>query len=357
MVGGLAADGRPIRIDLGSDTKTRPTQAMRQAMAMAEVGDEQVGEDPTTRALEERVASLLGKEAALFTPSGTMCNQIALAVLCRPGEEIIADKTAHIGNFESGGISVVARAPIRELDGQRGIFTAAQVKAALRHPVRHAPLQRVVSIEQTSNLGGGSIWTLPEIAEVAEVARGAGLLLHMDGARLLNAVVESGVSAQAYAAEMDSVWIDLSKGLGCPVGAVMAGSRDFIEDCWRWKQRLGGAMRQSGILAAAGIYALDNHVDRMKDDHANARAFAGVLAQVPGIAIDPANVQTNIVVFDVVGTGWHAPTLSDTLLEKGIRVGALGATAMRAVTHLDVDRAGTMEAAEALAALASKRPA
>jgi threonine aldolase len=156
---------------------------------------------------------------------------------------------------------------------------------------------------------------------------------------------------------MDSVWIDLSKGLGCPVGAVMAGSRDFIEDCWRWKQRLGGAMRQSGILAAAGIYALDNHVDRMKDDHANARAFAGVLAQVPGIAIDPANVQTNIVVFDVVGTGWHAPTLSDTLLEKGIRVGALGATAMRAVTHLDVDRAGTMEAAEALAALASKRPA
>jgi threonine aldolase len=354
---GVTSDGRPIRIDLGSDTKTRPSAAMRQAMAAAEVGDEQVGEDPTTRALEDRVAELLGKEAALFVPSGTMCNQIAISVLCRAGEEVIADKTAHIGNFEAGGISVVARAPIRELDGARGIFTAEQVKAALRYPVRHAPLQRVVSIEQTSNLGGGSVWSLPEIASVCEVARGAGLLLHMDGARLLNAVVESGVSAQTFAAQMDSVWIDLSKGLGCPVGAVMAGSKDFIEDSWRWKQRLGGAMRQSGILAAAGIYALDNNVERLAEDHINARAFAGVLAQVPGIAFDPASVQTNIVVFDVSATGWQAPDLSARLLSQGIRVGALDGTTMRAVTHLDAARDQVMEAANALAALARSRPA
>lgn len=341
----------PIRIELYSDTKTRPSAAMRQAMAAAEVGDEQAGEDPTTRALEEKVADLLGMEAALFVPSGTMCNQIALAVHCGAGEEVIADKTAHVTNFESGGTSVVARAQTLSLEGYRGIFTAEQLRAALRPKQRSAPVQRLVVIEQTSNLGGGSIWTLPAISEVEGVARAAGLSLHMDGARLLNAVVESGVSAQAYCASMDTAWIDLSKGLGCPIGGVMAGSRDFIEESWRWKQRIGGAMRQSGILAAAGLYALDNNVDRMVEDHDNARAFASVLAQVNGIGIDPAGVETNIIVFDVDDTGWKAPDLSARLLERGIRIGALSSTRMRAVTHLDVTRDQVVEAANTLATL------
>lgn len=351
MVGGIAADGKAIRIDLYSDTKTRPTQAMRQAMAAADVGDEQMGEDATTRALEERVAALLGKEAALFVPSGTMCNQIALAVHCGAGEEIIADKTAHVTNFESGGTSVLARAQTLSLEGARGIFTLDQFRGALRQRVRSAPVQRLVVIEQTANLGGGSIWPLSLIADIAKAARAAGLSLHMDGARLLNAVVESGVSAQAYCAPMESAWIDLSKGLGCPVGGVMAGSRAFIEESWRWKQRIGGAMRQSGMLAAAGLYALDHHVDRMAEDHDNARAFAGVLAQVNGIGIDPANVETNIIVFDVGATGWTAPDVSARLLEQGIRIGALSATTMRAVTHLDVTRAQVLEAAETFAAI------
>jgi threonine aldolase len=347
----------PIRIDLYSDTKTKPSAAMRQAMAAADVGDEQVGEDPTTCLLEERVAELLGKEAALFVPSGTMCNQIALAVHCRAGEEVIADSSAHITNFESGGAAVVARAQILSLDGARGIFTANQLRGALRHPVRHAPVQRLVAIEQTSNLGGGAIWPLPVIADVAETARAAGLGLHMDGARLMNAVIESGVAAAAYAAPMDTVWIDLSKGLGCPVGAVLAGTTDFIEEAWRWKQRLGGALRQSGILAAAGLYALDNNVHRLREDHDHARGFARVMADVKGVSIDPAHVETNIVVFDVAGTGWRAPNLSERLLALGIRVGALSATTMRAVTHLDVTHDQVMGAAEALAALARKRPA
>ncbi len=335
-----------IRIDLFSDTKTRPSAAMRQAMAMAEVGDEQVDEDPTTNLLQERVAKLLGKEAALFTPSGTMCNQIALAVHCRPGEEVIADKTAHIVNSEAGGMAAIAGAQARTIDGVRGVFTAEQLQAALRMPARISPLQRLVSIEQTANLAGGTIWPLSIVSEVAEVARAAGMALHMDGARLLNAAVESGIAASSYAAPFDSVWIDLSKGLGCPVGAVMAGSAQFISEAARIKQRLGGAMRQSGMLAAAGIYALDNNVARLAEDHANARDFARIAAQVQSVIVDADAVETNIVVFDVAETGWTGPDLARRLLEDGIRVSVIGPTLMRAVTHLDVERAGVIEAAE-----------
>lgn len=326
-------------IDLYSDTKTRPTAAMRRFMMAAEVGDEQKNEDPTVRRLCERVAALLGKEAAVLLPSGTMCNEIALAVHCRPGDEVICDRTAHIINFETGGPAVIAGVMLRGLDGRAGRFGAADLAAACRPDSRHAPRSRLVSVEQTSNLGGGAIWPIATIREVMAVARAAGLAGHLDGARLLNAVVASGVPAADYAAPFDSAWIDLTKGLGAPVGAVLAGSAAFIHEAWRWKQRLGGAMRQSGILAAAGLYALDHHVDRLAEDHAHARRLAEGLAALPGVALDPATVETNIVFFDIAGTGWRADALVAAAAARQVGFGAFGPTTLRLVTHLDVSEA------------------
>lgn len=334
-------------VDLFSDTKTRPSKAMLEAMVTAEVGDEQAGEDPTTLALEERVAGLLGKEAALFVPSGTMCNQIALAVQCGAGDEIIADKTSHIINFEAGGPAVIARAMTKPLDGQRGQFTLDQTIEALRAGYRHAPASRMIAVEQTANMGGGSIWSLEVLQSLQALAHEHDLVTHMDGARLLNAVVASGISARDYAATVDTVWIDLSKGLGCPIGGVLAGTKAFIKKSWPWKQRLGGSMRQSGLLAAGGIYALDHNVERLAIDHANARTLATHLAQIPGINIDPLTVETNIVIVDVTEAALTAPEIAERLLEKGIRIGAMAPNRFRAVTHLDVDEAGILRAAEA----------
>ena len=250
---------RPF-IELFSDTMTKPSQAMRKAMADAEVGDEQKGEDPTTRRLEERVAKLLGKEAAVFLPSGTMANQIAIAVHCRSGDEILAPDNSHIFTLEGAGGAAIAGAQIRPIPAVNGIFTGATVDAFVRRPqLRHNPRSRMVTIEQTMNYGGGAVWPMAAIEDVAASARRHGLILHMDGARLLNAVVASNVSAAAMCAPCDTTWLDLSKGLGCPIGAVLAGPKTFIEDAWRWKHRLGGALRQSGILAAAGLYALDHN--------------------------------------------------------------------------------------------------
>ncbi len=336
-------------VELFSDTKTRPGKDMLEAMATAEVGDEQANEDPTTNALQEKVADLLGKEAALFVPSGTMCNQIAMAVQCQPGDEIISDKTAHIINFEAGGPAVIARAMIKPLDGVRGQYSVEQAEAALRAGFRHAPNSKMIAVEQTANMGGGSIWPLEVLENLSVLAHENNLITHMDGARLLNAVVASGVSASKYAATVDTVWIDLSKGLGCPVGAVIAGSKEFIEEAWPWKQRLGGSMRQSGVLAAAGIYALDHLVDRLAIDHANARLLATRLAQLPGVNIDPLTVETNILIIDVSEASLSAPEISERLLEKGVRMGAMGPSGMRAVTHLDVDEEGVVRAAEAFA--------
>ncbi len=338
-----------LRIDLYSDTVSRPTRAMRRAMAEAEVGNEQAGEDPTVNRLCEMVAELLGKADAIYLPSGTMCNEIAYRVWCRPGDEIILDRTGHALHFETGGPAALSGAMTRPLDGVRGIFTADQVSAAVRPPSRHHPRSAVVSIEQTCNLGGGAVWPLTEIEQVAGRARSHGLPVHLDGARLMNAVVASGVSADRFAGPADSAWIDLSKGLGCPVGGVLAGSKEFIDEAWRWKHQFGGAMRQAGIIAAAGVYALDHHVERLAEDHANARALAERLAQVPGIAIAPDEVETNMVYFDVAGTGLTAGEMSHHLQGRGIRIGSMGGTSMRAVTHLDVDRAGVGEAAAAVA--------
>ncbi len=336
-----------IEVDLYSDTITRPTAEMRRCMADAEVGNEQAGEDPTVNALCERVAALLGKEAAVYLPSGTMCNEIAYRVHCRPGDEIVVDKTGHALHFETGGPAALSGAMMRPLNGVRGIFTAQQVDAAVRVPGRHHPRSRVLSVENTSNLGGGAVWPMARILEVTAAARRHGMATHLDGARLMNAVVAGGGAADEYAAPFDSVWIDFSKGLGAPVGAALAGSADFIDQAWRWKHQFGGAMRQAGIIAAGCLHALDHHVERLAEDHANARALADGLAAIPGIALDPAEVETNMVFFDVAGAAMNASEIHQRLLQRGVRIGHMDATTMRAVTHLDIDRAGVERAVRA----------
>ena len=335
-------------IDLFSDTKTRPTAAMRAVMANADVGDERANEDPSVNRLVERCAALLGKPAALYLPSGTMCNEIALAVHCRPGDEVICDATAHVIGFEGGGPAALAGVMLNPLPGTRGIFDGALLRRAL-HPDRpYAPRQRLVEVEQTANLGGGAIWPLATLREVADIAHAAGLVTHMDGARLLNACVASGIAAADYACDFDSVWIDFSKGLGAPGGAVLAGPAAFIADANRWKQRLGGAMRQSGIIAAACEYALDHHVVRLADDHANAQRLARGIAGIDGLRIDATGVETNLVYFDVVAEVLDAERLCAALLDHGVRMGAMGARTIRAVTNLDVDAAGIETALAAL---------
>lgn len=339
-----------ILVDLFSDTLTKPSPAMRQAMVVAEVGDEQKFEDPTTNRLQEMVAALVGHEAAVFLPSGTMCNEIAFAVHCDAGDEIILDQTAHPLTSEAGGPAVISRALLRPLAGDRGIFSAEALAATpLTRSMRHAPVSRLVSVEQTSNYGGGSCWSLEQVRAVTELAHEHGLSTHCDGARLLNAVVATGTPAADFGRCFESIWLDLSKGLGAPVGAVLAGSADFIQRAWKWKQRLGGAMRQSGMIAAAGIYALEHNVDRLAEDHANAKAFADGIAGLPGLGLDPSAVETNIVIFDVAAAGRSATAIADrTLTEHGVRLCPLSPTVIRAVTHLDVGRADIDAAIEAL---------
>jgi threonine aldolase len=338
---------RPV-VDLFSDTVTRPTPAMRRAMFDAEVGDEQQLEDPTVNRLQETVAELLGKEAALFLPSGTMCNQVAFAVHCRAGDEILLHETAHPLLYEAGGAAALIGAVFRPLPGPRGMFTAAQVREAVRPRVHYMPRSRVVSLEQTANIVGGVCWPLEQVEAVCSAAREVGLLRHMDGARLMNAVVATGVPARAFAGQVDSIWLDLTKGLGAPVGAVLAGSPAFIEEAWVFKQRFGGAMRQAGIIAAAGLYALQHHVDRLAEDHERARRLAAGLAEIPGIAVDAERVETNIVIFDVRGTGLSGETFAErTLASHGVRFSVIGPTTVRAVTHLDVPADGIEVALDA----------
>ena len=335
-------------INLYSDTQTLPTPEMRRAIAEAPVGDEQQHRDPSVNALCDRAATLLGKEAAVFLPSGTMCNEIALQVHCRPGDEVIADRTAHLIVLEAGGPAAWSGASVYPVDGRAGVYSAAQARAAIRPRNRYMPRSTLIAVEQSANLGGGTVWQVEEIDALAALATEHGLRMHMDGARLLNAVVASGVEARRFAAPFDSVWIDLSKGLGCPVGAVLAGSAAFIEEAWRIKQRMGGAMRQAGIVAAAGLYALDHHVERLAEDHENARRFAHGIAAVPGIEVDPGRVETNIVLFRLSDSAASAAAFAARLEEAGLRISVLGET-LRAVTHLDVSR-GDIDAAIAIVA-------
>jgi threonine aldolase len=332
-------------VNLYSDTQTRPTEGMRAAIAAAEVGDEQRGQDPTTLALEARVAELLGHEAAVFLPSGTMCNEIALLLHIRPGgDELIVHGSAHPVNSEAGGPARVAGAMVRTIDGERGMYTGAQLEAALRQPGnRYMPRSRLAWVEQTTNIPGGGVWPLETIREVLEVARANGLRTHLDGARLMNAVVASGVPAADYAGAFDTAWIDFTKGLGAPVGAVLAGSRELIAEAWRFKQMIGGAFRQSGIVAAGCLYALDHHVERLAQDHQHARLLAEGLAELSGVRIDPAAVQTNIVVFEVD----DAPGVVARLADR-VELQAFGRDRIRAVTHLDIGREDIEQALTAL---------
>ena len=327
-----------IDVDLYSDTVSKPSADMRRFMCEAEVGDEQKFEDPTVNQLCEMVADLLGKESAVFMPSGTMCNEIALRVHARHGEEVIAHRSAHPINSEAGGPAALAGVNVRAIDGPRGQFDGAAVEAAIRPRTRHAPRTRLLWVEQTSNHGGGSIWPMARIEAVTGVARRHGLATHMDGARLMNAVVASGISARDYSAPFDSVWIDFTKGLGAPVVAALAGSREFIDEAWRCKQQMGGAMRQAGIIAAGGVYALRHNVKRLAEDHTNARRLAEGLAGLSGVRLDPTTIETNIVFFELTGE-LTAPMAVERLLARGVRMGASGPRLIRAVTHLDIDAA------------------
>jgi threonine aldolase len=327
-------------IDLYSDTKTRPSPGMRKAMADAEVGDEQKMEDPTVNRLRDRICDLLGKDDAVFLPSGTMANQVAIRVHCRLGDEVIADRTAHIINAEGGGTAANAGVMIRMVDGPNGVFTGEQVRDALRDPnSRNAPRSRLVSIENTSNGGCGTVWPLATMQDVAKVAREAGLSLHMDGARLCNAAVKSGTRARDYAACVDSLWLDYTKGLGAPVGASLAGSKDFIKEAWRQKQMLGGSMRQSGVIAAAALYALEHNWDRLAEDHENARHLSEGIANIKGLKIDVPRMETNLVFFEITKPGWTTTRLVEACKERGVGMGTAAGNRIRAVTHLDVNRA------------------
>jgi threonine aldolase len=322
-------------VNLYSDTQTRPTAAMRRAISEAEVGDEQRFLDPTVNALQERVAELLGHEAALFLPTGTLCNAISFRLHLRPGgDEVLLDQSAHPIIAEAGSPAALSHAMTQKLDGDGGIFTAEQVEAGLRDPAnRYLPRSRLVSVEQTTNMGGGRVWPLETIEAVLDVARRQGLRAHMDGARLMNAVVASGVPASSYASGFDTAWVDFSKGLGAPVGAVLAGSRELIDEAWRYKQMMGGALRQAGIVAAGCLYALDNHVERLADDHANARRLAEGLSEL-GLDVQPP--ETNIV----IARADDPAGLTGRLAERGVEVSAAGAGRIRMLTHLDVDADG-----------------
>ena len=331
-------------IDLYSDTATKPTAAMRRAIAEAEVGDEQKGEDPTVNRLQGMVAELLGKEAALFLPSGTMCNEIAIKVHTRPGDAIIADRLAHVFGSEAGGPAFHSGVLVKLLDGARGRFTPEQVAAAIDPGSFYVAPTRLLCVEQTHNFGGGTVWPLAQLRAVCDAAHAAGLATHLDGARLLNAVVASGVAAREFCAACDSAWLDLSKGLGAPVGGVLAGSAAFIAEARRYKHIFGGAMRQAGIIAAAGVFALEHHVARLADDHENARTLAAGLGDIPGVTVENPEPETNIIFFDIAGTGIAPPDFLARIKARGVRMGAMGPRRLRAVTHLDIS-AGDVETA------------
>ncbi len=341
-------------VPLISDTESKPTAAMRQAIANADVGDEQREEDPTVNALQRRVADLLGKEAALWCPSGTMCNLVAIKVHARPGDAIVADGMAHIVRAESAGVASGAGVLIEPIATERGVFTASQLREAverLRTPARpHGPMVRLVCVEQTHNFGGGAVWSATELGAVADASRDLGIAVHMDGARLLNASAASGVDPRVFASSADSVWIDFTKGLGAPIGAALAGTAHFIAEARRYKHMFGGAMRQAGIAAAACLYALEHHIDRLKEDHALARRLADGLGRIPGIAVRTPRPETNIVFFEIVSPWLSNAAFLDEMLNAGVRMGLMR-NQIRAVTHLDVsaaDIALALRAADAI---------
>jgi threonine aldolase len=339
----------PRIVDLRSDTVTRPTGAMRRAIAEAEVGDDQYGEDPTVVRLQEQVAALLGKEAALLVPTGTMANQLALKLYCRPGDDVIVGVESHAVWHETGAAAAVGGVQFTEV-GSGGRFTADEFLAA-RNPRDHLlyPPTTLVEVEDTHNRMGGLVWDRAELERIGAAAREHGVASYLDGARMLNAAVARGDEPAALAAPFDLVSISLSKGLGCPVGSVLAGSHGDVAALVRYRRMLGGAMRQSGVLAAAGVHALEHHVARLADDHANARVIGERLAACAGVDLDLDSLETNILVFRLREGAPDAATVVARAAERAVQVLAFGARTVRAVTHLDVSRADCEAAAEALA--------
>ena len=338
-------------VDLRSDTVTRPTAAMRLAIANAEVGDDVYGEDPTVRKLEDSVAELIGSEAALFVPTGTMANQIALRAQTKPGDEVIIGRGAHCWRHESGALAALSGVQT-QIIGEDGMFTAAEVRAAFKPDDPYQAPTRVVSVENTHNMAGGTCWDRAQLADVVQVTHQLGMAAHLDGARIWNAAAATGVSEKELAVGFDSVSVCLSKGLGAPAGSLVCGTRALIKACHRFRKMHGGGMRQAGILAAAGLYALEHHRARLVDDHANAKLFAEALVGSPGIRVDLTRVHTNIVMIDFErGT---AQAVVELAREEGVLLGTAGPHRVRAVTHLDVDRDGVSRAANVIAEIAAK---
>lgn len=320
-------------IDLRSDTVTQPTEKMRQAMAEAAVGDDVYGEDPTVNRLEELGARMVGKEAALFVASGTMGNLVALLSHTCPGEEIIVGAEAHIYYYEAGGLARIAGVLPRLADDRSGVLEALEVKKLLRPENIHFPRTRLVCLENTHNRGGGMVMTPEQMCQVYELAKEHGLSVHLDGARIFNASVATGIPVQEFTKYTDSVMFCLSKGLSAPVGSLLAGTREFVARARRARKLVGGGMRQAGVLAAAGIVALERMVDRLADDHANARLLAEGIAGIPGIRLDLNRVQTNIVAFELTEGGMSADEFLQRLRQKGILAGSMSSTCVRMVTN------------------------
>jgi threonine aldolase len=335
-------------IDLRSDTVTRPTPGMRAAMHAAEVGDDVFHDDPTINRLEERVAALLGHEAALFVPSGTMSNQIAVKAHTQPGDELLCDLGCHIYNYEAGGPAVHSGVTCRTLEGDCGILDVSQLDGRVLPDNEHLVRTRLVCLENTHNRGGGRVYPLEKIQAIRVWTQQNGLALHLDGARLWNAVVATGVPLSVWGGQFDSVSVCFSKGLGAPVGSALAGPREFIARGRRIRKLFGGGMRQAGILAAAALYAMDHHIDRLAEDHRNAQVIAQAIAATSGLRLNPPEVETNLVWFEVDPEMGTAKSVATLLKERGILVHASGPQTLRACTHLDVSAAQAERAAESI---------
>lgn len=336
-------------IDLRSDTVTRPVNAMKQAMMEAELGDDVMGEDPTVRHLETMVADLLGKEAAVFACSGTQSNQMGLRAHCVPGDELLINATGHIGIFECGGPAALSGITVRQIEAPKGMLSVADLEDKPRVDDQHYCRTRLVCLENTTNIAGGFVYSLGQLQDVSSWAWSQGLKMHLDGARFFNATVAAGYSAAELAACFDTISICFSKGLGCPMGSILVGSHEEVRLARRARKMFGGAMRQSGMMAAAAVYALENHVDRMQQDHDNARQLATLLAQLDGVHADPELTESNLVFFEIEPELGTAVQLSAALRERGVLIGPMGGQKLRAATHLDVDGADIPVVAQAVA--------
>jgi threonine aldolase len=342
-------------IDLRSDTVTRPTPAMRAAMSAAEVGDDVFDDDPTVHRLQERVAALLGKEAALFVPSGTMSNQVCVRAHTRPGDELICEATCHIYNHEAGGPAALSGVTCRTVEGDYGILDVTQLEGKVRPDNEHYVRTRLVALENTHNRGGGKVYPIEKIQAISAWARKQGLIMHLDGARLWNAVVATGIPAARWAGHFDSVSVCFSKGLGAPVGSALAGPKEFVARGRRIRKLFGGGMRQAGVIAAAALHALEHHVDRLADDHRHAKVLAQAVADTPGLRLDPPEVETNLVWFKLDADLGTAKDLAAALKQRGVLVHVAGPQTIRACTHLDVSAAQAERAAETIRQ-AARRP-